>query len=109
MKNKTFINECKCVHCQQKIDQINNSILYWDKLILRKKLYQFFGKTIISNNNKFFDLLQVLLNYFLKIGEFKFSFYTNFILVDKTFIFYNAGKDSTNQINFFENFKSITY
>ena len=37
MKNKAFINECKCVHCQQKIDQINNSIFYWDKLILRKK------------------------------------------------------------------------
>jgi len=38
MKNKTFINECKCVHCQLKVDQINNSILYWDKLTLRKKL-----------------------------------------------------------------------
>jgi len=38
MKNKTFINECKCLHCQQKVDQINNSILYWDKLILKKKL-----------------------------------------------------------------------
>jgi len=38
MKNKTFINDCKCIHCQQKIDQINNSILYWNKLILRKKL-----------------------------------------------------------------------
>ena len=38
MKNKTFINECKCLHCQQKIDQVNNSKLYWDKLILRKKL-----------------------------------------------------------------------
>ena len=38
MKNKTFLNECKCVHCQQKIDQINNSKLYWEKLILRKTL-----------------------------------------------------------------------
>ena len=38
MKNKTFINECKCIHCKQKIDQINNSKLYWDNLILRKKL-----------------------------------------------------------------------
>ena len=37
MKNKAYENECKCVHCQQKIDQINNSTLYWDKLILRKK------------------------------------------------------------------------
>ena len=38
MKNKTFIKECKCIHCQQTKDQINNSILYWDKLVLRKKL-----------------------------------------------------------------------
>ena len=38
MKNKNFINECKRVHCQQKIDQINNSTIYWDKLISRKKL-----------------------------------------------------------------------
>ena len=38
MKNKTFMNECKCVHCQQKINQINNSKLYWDKLFLRKML-----------------------------------------------------------------------
>ena len=37
MKNKAYVKECKCVHCQQKIDQINNSTLYWDKLILRKK------------------------------------------------------------------------
>ncbi len=38
MKNKTLMNECKCVHCQQKRDQINNSKFYWDKLILRKML-----------------------------------------------------------------------
>ena len=38
MKNKTFMNECKCVHCQQKINQINNSKIYWDKLFLRKML-----------------------------------------------------------------------
>ena len=37
MKNKNFINECKCLHCQQKLDQINNSRLYWDRLILRNK------------------------------------------------------------------------
>jgi len=34
MKNKTLLNECKCTHCQQKLDQINNSRLYWSKLIL---------------------------------------------------------------------------
>ncbi len=38
MKNKTFMNECKCVHCQQKINQINNSKLFWDKFILKRML-----------------------------------------------------------------------
>ena len=38
MKNKSLINECKCIHCQQKLDQINNSRLYWSKLILSKTL-----------------------------------------------------------------------
>ena len=38
MKNKTLIYECNCIHCQQKQNQINNAKLYWDKLILRKKL-----------------------------------------------------------------------
>ena len=37
MKNKTFIYQCNCIHCQQKLNQINNAKLYWDKLILRKK------------------------------------------------------------------------
>ena len=37
MKNKTLIYECNCIHCQQKLNQINNAKLYWDKLILRKK------------------------------------------------------------------------
>ncbi len=38
MKNKTFLKDCKCIHCQLKLEQINNSRLYWDKLILSKKL-----------------------------------------------------------------------
>ena len=38
MKNKTLLEECKCIHCQQKLEQINNSRLYWDKLILSKNL-----------------------------------------------------------------------
>ena len=25
MKNKALLNECKCIHCQQKLEQINNS------------------------------------------------------------------------------------
>ena len=36
MKNKTLSSQCKCKHCQQKLEQINNSISYWDKLILNK-------------------------------------------------------------------------
>ncbi len=36
MKNKTLLNDCKCVHCQQKLEQINNSKTYWCKLIVSK-------------------------------------------------------------------------
>ncbi len=36
MQNKTILNECKCKHCQQKLDQIKNSRLYWSKLTLIK-------------------------------------------------------------------------
>ena len=36
MKSKTFLTQCKCIHCQQKLEQINNSRLFWDKLILKK-------------------------------------------------------------------------
>ena len=38
MKNKTLFKECKCIHCQQKLVQINNSRIYWDKLILDKNI-----------------------------------------------------------------------
>ena len=41
MKNKTLLKECKCLHCQQKLDQINNSRLYWNKLNLSKNSTQF--------------------------------------------------------------------
>ena len=36
MQNKTFLKECKCVHCQQKLDQINMSRLYWNKINFKK-------------------------------------------------------------------------
>ena len=42
MKSKTFIKECKCSHCQQKLEQINSSRLYWDKLVLSKNFTQYF-------------------------------------------------------------------
>ena len=38
MKNKTLLKECKCIHCQQKLKQIDSSRLYWNNLILNKKL-----------------------------------------------------------------------
>ena len=38
MKDKNLLKECKCIHCQQKLEQINNSRLYWDKLISNKNL-----------------------------------------------------------------------
>ena len=38
MQNKIVLKECKCLHCQQKLEQINSSRLYWEKLILNKKL-----------------------------------------------------------------------
>ena len=48
MKFKTLLNECKCIHCQQKLEQINNSSLYWNKLILRKNLTQFILKVLLE-------------------------------------------------------------
>ena len=36
MKNQNLFKECKCIHCKQKLEQINNSRLYWDKLIVSK-------------------------------------------------------------------------
>ena len=41
MKNQPLFKECNCTHCKQKLDQINNSILYWDKLISNKNLVKF--------------------------------------------------------------------
>ncbi len=38
MKNKTLLNECKCIHCQNKLEQINNSRSYWTKITLNKNL-----------------------------------------------------------------------
>jgi len=38
MKKQSLLKNCTCIHCQQKLEQINNSTLYWDKLILKKKL-----------------------------------------------------------------------
>ena len=34
MKNKPLSKECKCPHCQQTLDQIYSSSLYWKKINL---------------------------------------------------------------------------
>ena len=36
MKNTNYAKECKCVHCQQKYEQINSSKLYWNKFTRSK-------------------------------------------------------------------------
>ena len=54
MKNKTFLKECKCLHCQHKLDQINNSRLYWNKLILSKNLTQF-----PMNNSNIYNYFEI--------------------------------------------------
>ena len=36
MKKNFLLNECKCIHCQKKFEQINNSRSYWGKIILSK-------------------------------------------------------------------------
>ena len=38
MYSKIALNGCKCIHCQEKLKQINRSIAYWEKLILSKNL-----------------------------------------------------------------------
>ncbi len=37
MHSKSLLMDCKCIHCQEKLEQINRSRVYWDKLILDKK------------------------------------------------------------------------
>ena len=36
MANKEVIKNCKCAHCQQKLEQIKLSKVYWDKLLIKK-------------------------------------------------------------------------
>ena len=34
MTSKTLVKNCKCIHCQQKLEQINQSRLYWENFII---------------------------------------------------------------------------
>ena len=36
MTSKTLTSNCNCIHCKQKLEQINRSKVYWDKLIINK-------------------------------------------------------------------------
>ena len=36
MTSKTFLKNCNCIHCKQKLEQINRSKIYWDKVIINK-------------------------------------------------------------------------
>ena len=45
MRNKIFLIKCNCNHCQQKLEQINNSRAYWGKLILSKSSKHFASKS----------------------------------------------------------------
>ena len=38
MDSKLILRDCKCIHCKEKLEQINRSRVYWDKLILSKNL-----------------------------------------------------------------------
>ena len=31
-----MLRDCKCNHCQEKLEQINRSRVYWEKLISKK-------------------------------------------------------------------------
>ena len=41
MYSKSVLRDCDCIHCQEKLEQIKRSRVYWDKLILDKKLDSF--------------------------------------------------------------------
>ena len=36
MLSKTLVRNCNCIHCKQKLEQINRSRVYWDKVIINK-------------------------------------------------------------------------
>ena len=38
MDPKILVKDCKCIHCKEKLEQINRSRIYWDKLILTRNL-----------------------------------------------------------------------
>ena len=36
LMNKNQNKECKCIHCQNKLEQISHSRIFWNKFILNK-------------------------------------------------------------------------
>ena len=64
LMNKNQNKECKCIHCQQKLEQISNARSYWDKLISRKTEIMnnlFLEKEVIENQ---IESLKYDLNYY---------------------------------------------
>ena len=41
MVTKEIVRNCNCTHCKEKLEQINRSRAYWDKLIISKLNTQF--------------------------------------------------------------------
>ena len=41
MYSKSVLKDCDCIHCQEKLEQIKRSRVYWDRFILDKKLDSF--------------------------------------------------------------------
>ncbi len=36
MVSKLLLKNCNCTHCKEKLEQINRSKVYWDKVIINK-------------------------------------------------------------------------
>ena len=47
MLPKKLVRNCNCVHCKQKLEQINRSRVYWDKVIISKLNAQIYFNNIV--------------------------------------------------------------
>ena len=52
MKNKALLNECDCIHCQKKLEQINSA-----RLVLNEVVFKFVLSWNFKNVKKAFKLL----------------------------------------------------
>lgn len=63
MPFKTVIKNCNCVHCKQKLEQVNRSTVYWSKILANQLKDWFLGVIIL--------LLAVLRNFKVKKRKLK--------------------------------------